>query len=267
MTQPTIAGFFSGGGGKSLSWKDVPVGTTYSGTILAVHPPEQQTDVVTKMPVFKKDGVTPKMSVRIDLQTNLRDPSDPDDDGRRGLYVQGWMQGAIGDALRKAGANEPEVGGQLAVQLSERTPNDTPGLNPINKFIAQYVKAPVTNGFFGVPQSAAQAPQPQAPQQPVPQPNISGVGYVQQATQAAQQPLIQQVPPQAPVAQQPLIQQPPQQFQPPQQQLIPQQAQAPAGPVKPDSISQDVWNTMDDSTKQAVANTFQGLAGQAGPPF
>lgn len=151
MSTPSLESFFFGGGGKSVSWKDKPIGTSVTGTIVAVNPPQQQTDPVDGKPQFKRDGVTPKMSVRIDLATAERDPQDPDDDGSRGLYVQGWMQGAIGDALRKAGRQgPPEVGGTLTVTLSEREPNANPALNAINKFTAVYVSpsAQSTGEFF-----------------------------------------------------------------------------------------------------------------------
>lgn len=249
MTTPTLDSFFSGGGGKSVSWKDKPIGTVVSGTIKAVNPPQQQTDPVTKLPVFKKDGVTPKMSVRIDLQTAERDPSDPDDDGVRSLYVQGWMQGAIGDALRKAGREgAPEVGATLKVALSERTPNDNPALAPTNKFVAQYTPpaAAATGDFFG---GGAQQPPP-----PVPQPSIAGTGYVQPPA-AAQMAQMGQNP--AAVAQQVTLT--------PEQvaaYLAGQQPAAAPLPARPEALSELAWNAMDDATKRKVAETMANV-----PPF
>jgi hypothetical protein len=166
MTQPSLESFFGVGGGKSVSWKDKPIGTSVSGTITAVHPPRQQTDPVDQKPLFKRNG-EPKMSVRIDLQTDFRNweltkrPDDPNetDDGMRSLYVQGWMQGSIGEALSKAGRQgPPEVGGKLTVTLNEREPNVNPALNPINKFTAEYVSpgSQATGAFFG--QTSGSAP-------------------------------------------------------------------------------------------------------------
>ena len=158
MTQ-SIDTFFSGGGGRSVSWKDKPVGSTVSGVVEAVHPPQQVTDPVDGKPKFKRDGTTPIMQVRIDLQTEYRNwemcrpPEDPaeTDDGRRSLYCGGWMVGAIGDALRKAGQKgSPQEGGKLSVTLTERTPPDNPALNPTNKFLAEYTppSAQATGEFF-----------------------------------------------------------------------------------------------------------------------
>ena len=161
MTQ-SIDTFFSGGGGRSVSWKDKPVGSTVSGVIEAVHPPQQVTDPVDGKPKFKRDGTTPIMQVRIDLQTDFRDfemcrrPEDisETDDGRRSLYVGGWMTGAVGDALRKAGRQgAPEQGAKLSVTLTERTPPDNPALNPTNKFSAEYTppSAQAAGQFFDTP--------------------------------------------------------------------------------------------------------------------
>ena len=237
MTTPTLDSFFSGGGGKSVSWKDKPVGTSVTGTIKTVNPPQQQKDPATDALVFKKDGVTPKMSVRIDLQTSERDPSDSDDDGTRSLYVQGWMQGAIGDALRNAGRQgAPEVGATLTVTLTAREPNATnPKLNPTNKFSAVYVppSAAATGQFFEQPAA-------------VPTPNISGTGYVQPPGPARPANIpeaawnVMDAATRAAVA-------------------ASAAPAAPAEPAKPDQIAQDSWDAMDPSTKAAVAATFAGL--------
>lgn len=229
MSQPTLESFFSGGG-KSFSWKDKPIGTTISGTIKAVHAPTQQTDPKDGSPVFRKDG-SPKMSVRIDLATNERDPQDPDDDGSRALYVQGWMTGAIGNALRKAGRQgPPEVGAQLTVTLTEREAPANAALSPTNKFSATYVSPAVqaTDQFFNQPPNG----QPPAPP-----------GY-------------QQGPPPQ-FAQQPVQQAPPQQYtQAPVQQAFAAASPAPPEPQRPAAISEAAWAAMDASTKAAVAATM-----------
>lgn len=148
MTQPSLDTFFSGGG-KAFSWKDKPIGTSISGTVRAVHQPQQVTDPADGKLQFNKRG-EPKMQVRIDLATNERDPEDPEDDGNRSLYTGGWLAGAIGQAIQRAGKQgPPEVGAHLTATLSERAPNDNPALNPVNKFTALYVPPDaVTAGQF-----------------------------------------------------------------------------------------------------------------------
>lgn len=179
MTQPTqtLDSFFGGGsGGRGISWRDQPIGTTVSGTITAVHEPVQQIDPVKNEPVFKKNG-QPKMQVRVDLDTAWRNwemtkrPDDPSevDDGSRSLYIKGWMQGAIGDAMRKAGhQGAPQVGAKISVTLSEREPNDNPVLSPTNKFTATYEQpgSVATGEFFGAGGSASPAPAEAEPQRP-----------------------------------------------------------------------------------------------------
>lgn len=235
MTE-AIDSFFSGGGGKSLSWKDVPIGTTYTGTILAVNAPQQVTDPVTSKPVFQRDGVTPKMQARIDLATTYRDPADAEDDGSRSLYVGGWMKGAIGDAVRKATGKPgaPAVGGVLTVTLTEREPNENRALNPTNKFVAVYQPpaAAAAGQFYGQGQPAP-APQPQYA--PTPQP--------QYAPPAAAAPVAAPVPA--------AVHTPP-----------PQAAPAPA---KPAAISDAAWAAMDPATRATVAATM-GSATDA-PPY
>lgn len=254
--------FFAGGGGKSVSWKDKPLNSTVSGTIKMIHQARQQTDPLDGSLVFQKDKVTPKMSVRIDLDTNFRNfemmapltapPTEPDD-GERALYVQGSLQYAIGDALRKAGRQgPPEVGGTLSITLVERVPNENRALNPTNKFNVVYTSpaAQATQQFFGQPgqQPGVYTP-PAAPVQPqyAPQPSISGQGYAvppqpQYAPQQAAQPQYAPGPPAPPVQQAPV-----------------QQA---AAPQRPEAISEAAWNTMDPQVQANVANTFAGL-----PPF
>jgi hypothetical protein len=146
MTAPnSVAGFFSSGGGKGAKFPTV--GTTVTGTITAVHPPENQTDFETRQPI---EG---KFQVRIDLATDERDPADQFDDGSRTLYTKGWLIGAIGDAVRKAGAKEPAVGGTLTVSYTGNAPASRPGINGAKQYSATYTP-PVANQaptaeFFG----------------------------------------------------------------------------------------------------------------------
>lgn len=128
----SISGFFSGGG-KGITWPSDPP-KTVSGVITVVHPPEEVLD--------PKDGrPTGRKQIRIGLQTDERDPSDPDDDGSRTLYVKSYLRGAIGDALRKAGErNGPQVGAKLTVTFVRTEAPDRPGLSPSKHFECVYEK-------------------------------------------------------------------------------------------------------------------------------
>lgn len=131
MTQPTnaISGFFAGGGRAA---KFPTIGTTITGTITAVHPPEPQRDFETGQ------DIPGKTQVRIELDTDLRDPDIDNDDGSRTLYVRGWMTGAIGDALRKAAVKEPAAGGRLSITYIKDGPPSRPGLNGPKLYTAEY---------------------------------------------------------------------------------------------------------------------------------
>ena len=143
MTQPTgtVSGFFSGGGKTA---KFPTVGTTIAGTITAVHPPEPQRDFQTQQ------EIPGKTQVRVELQTDQRDPDIEFDDGSRTLYVKGWMTGAIGDALRKAGAKEPQIGGQLTITYTGDGAPSRPGFSGPKQYSATYTPPPNGTGqFFG----------------------------------------------------------------------------------------------------------------------
>ena len=136
MTAPNdVAGFFGATSGKGISFPNA--GDSVTGIITAIHPPEQQTDPATQSLSFDKNG-RPKMQVRIDLLTELRDSGIEHDDGSRTLYVRGWMKGSVGDALRKAGEKEPRIGGKLTVTFTHQEAPSAPGLSGVKKFDAVY---------------------------------------------------------------------------------------------------------------------------------
>jgi len=230
MTQETVQGFFSGGGKGA---KFPQIGATVSGTVTAVHPPEPQRDIATNQPI------PDKIQVRIDLATKDRDPEIDGDDGSRTLYVRGWMRGAVGDALRRAGANEPAIGGTLTVTYSGDGTATRPGFDPPKLYTATYVppSSPVAQ-HFSVPQTTVPSPQDAALHTPAQQANGGPVkpDTIPQNLWDAMD-------------------------------LSTRQAVATtvgvmAGPVKPDGLDQTAWDRMDSTTKQAVANTMAQL-----PPF
>lgn len=152
MTE-TVGGFFGATRGRGISFPNL--GDSVTGTIVAIHPPEQATDPSTQAPAFDRNG-RPKMQVRIDLETAQRDPEDPDDDGARTLYVRGWMRGTIADALREVGETEPKPGGVLTVTFTHQEKPTSPGLSGIKKFSAVYKPPPSgVAEHFAAPAAAA----------------------------------------------------------------------------------------------------------------
>lgn len=156
---PSIAQLLSGGG-KYFPFKEI--GDSITGIIDTVHDPEQQTDI-NGIPVTKADG-SPKWQFRVDLATDLR--NDEDDDGKRTVYVKGWMTGALGDAVKTAGAKGLEPGARLTIAVVAQDPPPQKGMRPVNKFAATYEPpAPgasqAANALLGEQSAAAPAQQVQ----------------------------------------------------------------------------------------------------------
>jgi len=161
MTNPADSFF----GESSPSAKFDAIGTTVGGVITRIGEPMQQTDFSSGKPLTWDDG-TPRMQLPVTVQTDLRDPSNPLDDGKRTLYVKGEMKKAIGAALRAAGA-KMALGGTLTVTFSGEEP--TAGF-PKKLYTATYA-APAA-GFFEEPAQPVAAahvgPPPAAPQPAAP---------------------------------------------------------------------------------------------------
>jgi hypothetical protein len=158
---------FFAGGGKALSFGAAGsqewLGKIRGGEIVSISEPVQQTDMTTSVPLTWPSG-QPKLQVLITLDTTKGDhpeQDDQEDDGLRTLYVKSGVQIAIRDALKKAGAVAPEVGGRLYVAFTSETAPKTKGFNPRRNFAAQYTKpvAAQQGEFFG--QAPVAAPEPQ----------------------------------------------------------------------------------------------------------
>ena len=182
MTE-TVAGFFGGGAGGYAKFPTI--GTKVKGTIKTVHPPEQQTDFTTKQPIVGK------YQVRIELQTDERDPDIDGDDGVRTLYVKGWMQGAVGEAIRKVGAKEPQVGAELEVVRIDDAPPTRPGMQGAYRFAATYTpsgKFFASGGGQPAPEaaSAGAAAKPNVPIPTEPPAGINAEAWAQMPEAAKQ---------------------------------------------------------------------------------
>lgn len=167
---PNADDFLMGGGGAPTAKFPTP-GTTVSGRITQKPTVEQQRDIKTGDPKFWSDG-NPMMQLVVTVQTELRDPTIDEDDGRRRLFVKGVMKNAIADAVRNAGARGLEVGGTLAVTYTHDGVAKERGMSPPKQYTATYTPAAV---------AALHTPDPGAPVPPTtPQPYMPAPG-----TQAA----------------------------------------------------------------------------------
>lgn len=163
--------FLMAGGAKSAKFE--VIGTTVTGTIASEPEVMQQTDFRTGEPKFWNDG-KPRLQMRIILATSERDPSNPDDDGNRAIYIKGQMQKAVRDAIRQAGAPGIAVGGTLAITYTGNGVAD--GGYPPKIYSAAYTPptAAAANAFLN-------APAPAAPAQPMNQAQLAAAARANQA--------------------------------------------------------------------------------------
>jgi len=133
--------FLMSGGVPSFSFENV--GDEIEGTIVGsvVRP---QTDFETGEPTTWPDGNV-KMQLVIDLETTLRDPEKPYDDGIRRVYIKGNGLRATRDAVR-AGGGQLLNGGWLKVKHHELGTPPKKGLHAPKLFQAWY-KMPAPTGI------------------------------------------------------------------------------------------------------------------------
>ena len=191
----TADDFMDGAAVHSASFKGMPP-ITHMGEI--VEDPElvQQRDFDTNDPLTWPDG-RPKMMLKVVIQTDQRDPQDPDDDGKRGLYLRFRMKDAVQEAIKKAGQKgAPKRGGWLSLTYYADDVAAKKGRNePPKLYRAEYRPPdPWLNGNdpdgWGGAQPAAQAPQnvTQMPGYNGPQQNYSPPPPPQGGQQQWQQP-------------------------------------------------------------------------------
>jgi len=108
------------GGIASIGWKDNPVGYTVIGTIVDQPKAEQMKKFDSDELDFWPSG-DPKMQIMCTIQTDLRDPADANDDGKRRLHIPPRMQGPVREAVKRANAKGLEIGGRIAVRRTGGT--------------------------------------------------------------------------------------------------------------------------------------------------
>jgi len=184
-----MSSLFAPKGGKGLKFQTP--GTSYTGKVTSEPVEQQQTEYGSDRPATWPSG-EPKMQILVNLETQLQE--EPDDDGRRTLYVTSpKMKRAIFDAISNAGADDLKVGGMLTITFTGTDPNSKNPANPAKLYTASYVPpAPGTGSTFAPAaapaQQAATAPQPPYQAAPVEQVdpwNPPAAAAVQQPYQAA----------------------------------------------------------------------------------
>lgn len=125
---------FAGSGAPAI--KFTSVGDSVSGIITDAEV-RQQRDYDSNEPKFWDDG-KPMMEVILTITTSLRDSSIEDDDGTRRVFCRGQMLTAMRDAVRKAKARKPEVGGKVTITHSGLGEAKKRGFNPPKLFTVAY---------------------------------------------------------------------------------------------------------------------------------
>ena len=116
----------------SLSFKDVKIGTSYTGTITDLQT-VQVRDFASNEPKFWDDG-KPQLQIQVTLDTDLRDDSIEDDNGERRVYLFGQKLNAAKLALKESGLAKFELGAKFTIKLSGEKPAKTKGFNPVKLY-------------------------------------------------------------------------------------------------------------------------------------
>ncbi|MHC6592401.1 hypothetical protein [Arthrobacter sp. C152] len=229
-------------------------GATVAGTITEISDQKQATkwNPDPKAPReldFWPSG-DPVMEVWITVQTQDRDPQDPEDTGQRTIVVTvnqkaGGPLAAIIDACEQAGVESPLPGGFLALTFTQFDPESKNPQNPRKLYAAKYQAPAPGGGAF-----QAQAQQAPAVQQPAAQ-QYNEWNPAPPAQQQAAPPSWAQ----APAQQQAQAYQPPVQVNTTTGEIAAQQAPAPAaapqqGGVDAVQIQALIAQGMDDATIQ-----------------
>jgi hypothetical protein len=102
-----------GSGGKGAKFETM--GDTVVGTV-ADTPKKQQMKKWKSTELDFWPSGDPKMQVIVTLQTDQRDPGNPQDDGKRVLFIPPRMQAPVREAVQRANAKGLQIGGRLAVR-------------------------------------------------------------------------------------------------------------------------------------------------------
>lgn len=183
----SLGDLLAGNSAKAYFGANSQPGDTVTGVIEKIET-TQVNDFQTKQPAFWNDG-RPKEQIHVIIQTQLRDPSVEDDDGRRSLWIKGWgiQLKAFRDACRQAGVKIPKPGDTITerfVGLGQRGDAPQPPkvfefhiepASSVNSLVnGSQPRQPVQQGSQQPPVQQSQQDYPQqqyAPQQPTQTPN------------------------------------------------------------------------------------------------
>lgn len=183
----SLGDLLAGNSAKAYFGANSQPGDTVTGVIEKIET-TQVNDFQTKQPAYWNDG-RPKEQIHVIIQTQLRDPSVEEDDGRRSLWVKGWgiQLKAFREACRQAGVKIPKPGDTITERFVGLGPRgDAPQppkvfefhiepASSVNSLVnGSQPRQPVQQGSQQPPVQQSQQDYPQqqyAPQQPTQTPN------------------------------------------------------------------------------------------------
>lgn len=175
----SLGDLLAGNSAKAYFGANSQPGDSVTGVIEKIET-TQVNDFQTKQPAYWNDG-RPKEQIHVIIQTQLRDPSVDDDDGRRSLWIKGWgiQLKAFREACRQAGVKIPKPGDTITERFVGLGPRgDAPQPPKVFEFHIEPASSVnnLVNGSQpqqpGMQQAQPAYPQQQyAPQQPMQAPN------------------------------------------------------------------------------------------------
>lgn len=180
----SLGELLAGNSAKAYFGANSQPGDTVTGVIEKIET-TQINDFQTKQPAFWNDG-RPKEQIHVIIQTQLRDPSVDDDDGRRSLWIKGWgiQLKAFREACRQAGVKIPKPGDTITERFVGLGPR---GDAPQPPKVFEFHIEPASSVNSLVNGSQPQQPVQQGSQQPPVQ--QSQQDYPQQQPQQSVQPV------------------------------------------------------------------------------
>lgn len=130
---PSVDDLLTGGGSKSLSFKDFKVGDSYEGVISNLRTVQVRNyDDPTKLE-FWDDG-KPKLQIEVTLDTDYRDADDDDDSGERRVFLFGQKLTAAKEELKRKGLSKLEIGSKFKISLTGTKPAKNPRYNDVKLY-------------------------------------------------------------------------------------------------------------------------------------
>lgn len=130
---PEASDLLVGSSTPTLSFKDTAVGEGFEGTVISARTVQVRNyEDPTKLE-FWDDG-KPKLQIEVTLATDYADPTDPDDDGSRRVFLFGQKLRAAQDEFRKKGLKKLEAGYQFKITLTGTKPSQNKRYNDVKLY-------------------------------------------------------------------------------------------------------------------------------------